>query len=112
MKTAAVPEKAFDLEALKTAADQAALDYLPNLLGELRKIEAMALARLCAASVQALPTSHGEQLLDVSEAARRLCTSEDYLYRNWHTLPFAAKYSFGLRFRESGLNAFIRTGGV
>lgn len=82
---------------------------LPRLLGRLREAEAVAMARLYAA----VPTSNqsqSEQLLDVGDAARRLNCSPDFLYRHWKQLPFARKYDFGLRFSESGLNAYIRSG--
>ena len=49
-----------------------------------------------------------DKLLTVSEAAERLNTSEDWLYRAWKTLPFAVKLSRKqLRFSEQGLQKFI-----
>ena len=55
------------------------------------------------------PVNHQpERLLDVEEAARRLNCSTDYIYRHWKKLPFARKEDYGLRFSESGLNAYIR----
>jgi len=50
-----------------------------------------------------------DRLLTVQEAAERLKTSEDWLYRSWKTLPFAVKLSKKqLRFSEQGLDDFIK----
>jgi predicted DNA-binding transcriptional regulator AlpA len=94
-----------DLDKILSAVAPAPLPELPRILGQLREAEATALARLC--TTVAAPAS-SEQLLDVEEAAKRLNISTDYLYRHWRQLPFARKLPFGLRFSESGLNAYIR----
>lgn len=86
----------------------APLQELPRLLGQLREAEAAAMARLCSVAQPA--NREPEQLLDVEEAAKRLNTSTDYLYRHWKKLPFARKEAWGLRFSASGLNAYIRNG--
>lgn len=92
---------------LLAAITNAPVAELPHLLGQLREAEACALRRLYVAPAPA--TAQSERLLDVEETARRLNVSEDYLYRNWKKLPFSRKLDFGLRFSESGLNAYIRT---
>jgi predicted DNA-binding transcriptional regulator AlpA len=79
---------------------------LPHALGQLREAEAAAMARLLVPTAPAPPAE--ERLLDINEAAQRLGTTADYLYRHWKKLPFARKYPFGLRFSESGLAAYIR----
>ena len=99
-------------ERLATLIAAAPLSELPHLVGQLRELETRAQARLFteARTIDAAPRS--EQLLDIAEAARRLNVSEVYLYRNWRTLPFAHKYSWGLRFRASGIDEFIQRRGM
>ena len=46
----------------------------------------------------------------MTEAAKRLSVSKDYLYRNWKKLPFAQKYEWGVRFRGEGMDQFIHNG--
>jgi predicted DNA-binding transcriptional regulator AlpA len=91
------PERV-DLEQALAAAATIPLPELPSFLGQLREIEATALARLHAIQ-DSRPTAEPDQLLDVTEAAKRLSVSKDYLYRNWKKLPFAQKYEWGVRFR-------------
>jgi hypothetical protein len=96
------------LSDLLATISNAPVAELPHLLGQLREAEVSAMRRLYTPSTPAAPQS--ERLLDVAETAQRLNVSEDYLYRNWKKLPFARKLEFGLRFSESGLNAYIRNG--
>lgn len=50
-----------------------------------------------------------DRLLKVEEAAERLQTSPDWLYRMWKHLPFAVKLSRKqLRFSEEGLQKFLQ----
>lgn len=50
-----------------------------------------------------------DRLIDVEEAAKILCTSEDWLYRSWTKLPFAVKLSKKqLRFREQGIYEWLK----
>ena len=49
-----------------------------------------------------------DRLLTIEEAAERLKTSKDWLYRAWRKLPFAVKLSRKqLRFSERGLQKFL-----
>ena len=98
-----------DLEQALAAATTIPLPELPSFLGQLREIEATALARLHAIQGGRAPVEP-EQLLDVTEAAKRLSVSKDYLYRNWKNLPFAQKYEWGVRFRAEGIDQFIHNG--
>ncbi|SRR5258708_534746 len=98
-----------DLEQALAAAATIPLPELPSFLGHLREIEATALARLHAIQ-DSRATFEPEQLLDVTEAAKRLSVSKDYLYRNWKKLPFAQKYEWGVRFRAEGIDQFIHNG--
>jgi hypothetical protein len=96
-------------EQLLAAVRDVALDELPHLLGQLREIEATALARLYTSPASGLPSTKQEELLNITEAAKRLNVSEDYLYRNWKKLPFARKYGWGLRFNALGINHYIQS---
>ena len=50
-----------------------------------------------------------DKLLRIEEAAERLQTSKDWLYRSWRHLPFAVKLSKKqLRFSEEGLQKFLQ----
>ena len=77
---------------------------LPAFLGELETIRMTAIARMSTPAPEKTNGRAPEQLLDVAEAAKRLTTSEDFLYRHWRTLPFAHKYPSGLRFTSSGID--------
>ncbi len=50
-----------------------------------------------------------DRLLDVHEAAERLGTSTDYLYRHSSKLPFTIRIGSRLRFSARGIERFIRT---
>lgn len=52
----------------------------------------------------------GEQLLTVQEAAQRLRTTPDWLYRHWRDLPFALRVGRHVRFRARELDAWIASG--
>jgi excisionase family DNA binding protein len=49
-----------------------------------------------------------DRLLDVDEAANRLGTSADYLYRHSGKLPFTVRIGSRLRFSARGIDRFIR----
>lgn len=49
-----------------------------------------------------------DRLLDVREAAQRLGTSADYLYRHGRTLPFTVRVGSRLRFSSRGIDRYIR----
>lgn len=89
-----------DLRQILAGVGTLAQKELPRLLGQLREVEAAAMAGLYAQSSNSAATEQ-EQLIDV-EAAKRLNVSEDYLYRNWKKFPFARKYDWGLRFQRAG----------
>lgn len=50
-----------------------------------------------------------DRLLDVVEAAQRLGTSQDYLYRQAKKLPFTVRIGSRLRFSAHGIERFIRS---
>lgn len=51
---------------------------------------------------------NGDQLLTVEEAAKRLGTSKDWLYRRTSRLPFTVRLGRQLRFSCNGLNRYIQ----
>lgn len=107
---AARAQFASECERLLVAACDLPVAELPHLLGQLREIEATAMARL----VTPQQNGHGDanpepdSLLDIEQTAERLKVSADYLYRHWKELPFARKYDWGLRFNARGIDEYIR----
>lgn len=82
---------------------------------------ARALTLRCAAVLAALASasaaSNGQgaaeaqtedRLLDVKEAAERLGTSRDYLYRHAKRLPFTVRLGSRVRFSSAGIARYIR----
>ena len=50
-----------------------------------------------------------DRLLKIDEAAERLQTSKDWLYRKWKHLPFAVQLSpKQLRFSSKGIDEYIQ----
>lgn len=94
-----------ELQHVLTAAKELPAEDLPRLLGELEEIRCTAIARLTAPATTA-PQS--DELLDVDEAARRLGTSKDYLYRHHARLPFTRRMGRNLRFSALGIEKYIR----
>jgi len=85
------------------------LDGLPGFLGVLEKLRGAAWARLIDAASNDLGQSgEHDELLDAKEAARRLGTSPDFLYRNAKTLPFTVRVGHRLRFPARGIERYIR----
>ena len=101
-----------DLQRVLTAVARIPIENLPRLLGQLREAEASAMARLYATPISKSAMPEPERLLDVTEAAKRLNVSEDYLYRNWKKLPFAHKYDWGLRFSARRIDDYISNKGL
>jgi predicted DNA-binding transcriptional regulator AlpA len=49
-----------------------------------------------------------DQLLDVREAAAKLCVTIDWLYRHHKRLPFVVRHGRPLRFSEAVIEDYIR----
>lgn len=77
---------------------------LPRLLGDLKEIEATALARL---AVPAPAQQATDALLNVREAAQRLGCSKDFLYKR--DFPFARRLGRKLMFSSNGIDAYLRS---
>lgn len=78
---------------------------LPEVIGQLEAIKAMAWTRLTAPQ-QAI--AQHDELLTVEQAAERLGMSEKYLYSNAKTLPFTKRMGRNLRFSANGIDRYIR----
>lgn len=88
---------------LKAAGELPAQD-LPDLIGLLETAKATAWARITA------PTSiqpQHDELLNVTEAARRLGISEDYLYSHHKDYNFTRRQGKKLLFSALGIDRYI-----
>jgi excisionase family DNA binding protein len=93
-----------ELVRLRKAARELPAEELPNLIGELEAIKAVAWARLTSpAPIQ----QRHDGLLNVAEAAERLGISEDYLYRHNRQLPFTRRQGRKLLFSALGIDKHI-----
>jgi excisionase family DNA binding protein len=93
-------------ERLLRLAREVTPEELPNLIGQLESAKAIAWARLTVPTT--VQTEHDE-LLAVTEAARRLGVSEDYLYGHHHEYPFTRRQGRKLLFSASGLQKYLKT---
>jgi hypothetical protein len=78
-----------DFEAMLARAKSLAPDQLPEFLGEVERIRAIAWSRLTTPST--VTPQAPDELLSVEAAAERLGVSKDYLYRNNAQLPFCRR---------------------
>jgi len=92
------------LESVLEQAQHLPAEDLPRLLGDLREVEAVALARLSAPTAQTAP----DQSLSLKEAAERLGMSRDYLYRHWREYRFARQEGRKILFSSNGLDGHLR----
>lgn len=84
---------------------------LQGLLCRCATVQAVLLGALMAASTGMANTASEppkDTLLDVTEAARRLATSPDWLYRHAAGLPFTVRNGRQLRFSSEGIARYIR----
>lgn len=114
----AAGDLASDATALFTDPDYVAkvrVERIPSLLCWLGALQSALAARLVGASPQlssAGQEPHGDQLLDVDEAAKRLATSADWLYRHATKLPFTVRLGpRQLRFSAAGIGRWIQRRG-
>ena len=82
---------------------------IPALLGQLESLKASLWAKLLAPeAVESGESQDGDQLLTVQQAASRLGTSKDWLYRHCAKLPFTVRPSpHQLRFSKRGIAKYI-----
>jgi predicted DNA-binding transcriptional regulator AlpA len=99
-----------ELEAALKIARALASDELPEFLGELETVRAVAWSRLTAPATATQQSR--DELLDVEEAGRRLGISASYLYRNHHRFPFSRRVGRSLRFSAQGIDSYIQQTGT
>ena len=80
-------------------------EELPAFLGGLEEIRVTAFARL----TEIAPAANPDELVDISEASRRLGVSKSYLYRHSGQFPFAHHIGRKLVFSSLGIDRYIAT---
>jgi hypothetical protein len=85
-----------------SAAQQSPPEELPRLIGWLAEAQATAMARLLSPA----PAQEPDRLIDVSEVARMICQSVDYVYDHQQHLG-GKKYGGSLRFRLSDVQKYM-----
>jgi excisionase family DNA binding protein len=85
---------------------------LSPVLAQVTALQTTLLAKLLVQQGQErrADTASEDHLLTVEEAAERLGTSRDWLYRKAHKLPFTVRLgSRRLRFSSKGIDRYLRT---
>jgi hypothetical protein len=95
----------FALERCQDAARHLPSENLPELIGQLEVIKAMAWARLISPTASSQPH---DELLSVEVAAERLGVSKDYLYRHAQDYSFTRRQGRKLLFSAHGIEKHIR----
>ena len=100
-----------DLAADPTQATTLSTRAAVALLARCTVVQSALIGRILESPVPEAgsPEAAGEErLLNVVEAAQRLGTSHDYLYRHAKRLPFTVRIGSRLRFSSRGIERFIR----
>jgi len=97
--------ESFNFDEILKAARELPAEDLPALIGQLAQAHATALARLTAPS---MAQSEHDELLSVTEAARRLGVSVDYLYSHHSQYPFTRRQGRKLLFSSLGIDKHIK----
>jgi len=92
-------------EDILQAARELPAEELPGLIGRLEAAKATAWARL---TVPASKAEQHDELLNVTEAARRLGIGKDYLYRHASDYSFTRREGRKLLFSAAGIDRHIR----
>lgn len=93
------------MEGLVRVARELPAEELPDFIGQLESIKAVAWTRL----VSPAPAPERDELLSVSVAAERLGVSQDYLYRHSQEYSFTRRQGRKLLFSAQGIENHIRT---
>ena len=97
---------------LRSLVEATPTQELPQLIGELEAAKAAAWSRLTARAVDAPDLPHAEaRNLDITEAAKRLGMSRDWLYRHASELPFALRIGRRVVFDSLALERWNRRRG-
>ncbi len=94
------------IQALEAVARSTTVDSLPDLIGQVEAVKARLYSRLTAPGT-ASPRMAADRLLDVREAAQKMCRSTDWLYRHAAELPFVVREGRLVRFSEKGIDEYI-----
>ena len=103
-----VPVTLADLARDPARAADVPVEAVPGLLAQLAAVQtALAVRLLAMPSTIARPPA--DELLTVEQAAQRLATTPDWLYRRVRRLPFAVRVGpRQLRFSAAGIDRYIR----
>ena len=95
---------------IRSLVDETPAPELPQLIGELEAARAAAWARLTAPAADKATDVIGQEArnLDITEAAKRLGISKDWLYRHASDLPFALRIGRRLVFDSVALERWNR----
>jgi predicted DNA-binding transcriptional regulator AlpA len=107
------PAEAKHLGLAEIFADPSVIETLTaeavaSARGELARLDSLLLARLMNASGALSPSPPTDRRLNVKEAAAKLGTSKDWLYRHAGTLPFTVRIGRGVGFSEAGIERYLR----
>ncbi len=82
-------------------------DTIVPVMNHLAALQSALAARLLARNAK--PAEADDHLLTIDQAALKLQTSKDWIYRNSQNLPFVVRIGKNLRFSENGIELWIRT---
>ena len=83
-------------------------EVIPALRGKLAELDTLLLGRLLQpGNGQVEQSADGDTLLTVKEAAAKLGTSADWVYRHSRTLPFLVRIGRKVLFSEAGIERYI-----
>lgn len=85
-------------------------EVIPTLRAELAKLDSLLLMRLSFPETNdhSENARDGDRLLTAKEAATKIGTAPDWLYRRSRTLPFTVRIGRKVLFSEAGIEKFIR----
>lgn len=107
MSLVSIP-KLTDLVADPTKVFLLPPEAIPAMRGELVRLDSLLLTRLLQPSDGSRSPEVGDRLLTAQEAAAKLGTSIDYLYRHSSKLPFTIRLGRKVLFSEAGIERYIR----
>src|SRR5438270_6817517 len=93
-----------ELETALTLASGLPTHQLPQFLGDLEQIRVTAMMRFSTHPT----TERKDELLNITEASRRLSLSTNFLYHNSNKFAFTRRVGRRLLFSSDGINEFIR----
>ena len=88
--------------------DDLASEDIPAVLMSLAALQNRFVARLLKEQTGEGRVATGDTLLRVPDAAARLGTTTDWLYRHAKQLPFTVRQGRQLRFSSQGIDRYIR----